>query len=432
MNKKIVSALLIGTVFFFSPCAWAEEKADAKKTDSEIEDLKARVENLEKIVKDAEVTDELGHKLHPIHSIYGLRISGGLTVTAQGVLHSKADNQRGAGAISADIAMESPVGKDGRAVAVFDFQRGTGLQGLPSFFASPNGNATGPNNDIESFNNDQLHVAQFYYEHNFASTVIVSIGQLDPTAYFDTNNFANNERMHFLANEFANNPTIEFGGTENFYSPGARFTYWPVEDIDITIGAFEGNGDYVDMFNKPFLMAELNFKVKPAEREGNYRIYYWNREGRDAAANTANPNNAGLLKAGNSGVGLSIDQEITGALGIWLRAGVQREKVAQFDRFIGGGLNIAGAFGMENDVIGIGYGISLIGKDYKDYKKSSSSNFEAGAEHYMELYYNIAIAGAAQNTGFHISPDIQYVMNPGGDTDASKLFIYGIRLQTFF
>src|SRR3989338_8080281 len=363
MVKKLF-VMLLAALFVFSN-QWAgaaEEKKELKRSDinSELEDLKHRVEDLEKRVKSTEVVDELGHKFHPIHSIYGLKIGGGLTVTAQGVMHSKANNQRGAGAISADIALESPVGKDGRAVAVLDFRRGPGLQNLPSFFTSPNGNTSGTNADIESFDNDQIHVTQFYYEHNIAAGLTASIGQLDITGYFDANEFANNERDQFLANLFVNNPTIEFGGSADFYSPGIRLTYGPVEAMDITVGAFEGNGDYNDMFNKPFLMAE------------------------------------------NKGVGLSIDQAIIDTIGVWLRGGIQREKVAQFDRFVGGGLNITGeSFGRPNDAIGIGYGITLMGKDYKDYKKSSS-NFESGPEHYMELYYNIAVADAAQNTGFHI------------------------------
>ncbi|MEK6540118.1 MAG: carbohydrate porin [Deltaproteobacteria bacterium] len=437
MRKSSFVLLAVLFLFWSQAVPAAEEKKDIKKPtgNSDMEDLKRRVEYLEKWLKGTEVVDELGHKYHPIHSIYGLKIGGGLTMTAQGVSHHKNTNQKGAGALSADIAIESPVGKDGRAVAVFDFQQGNGLQNLPSFFTSPNGNTTGPNNDIESFSNDQLHVAQFYYEHTVAPNLTVSLGQLDPTVYFDTNDFANSERLQFLANEFANNPTIEFGGTGNFYGPGIRLTYAPVETMDVTVGAFEGNGDYNDMFDKPFLMAELNFKIEPFGKKGNYRAYYWNKQGRGATAltNTANPNDASLEKTENKGVGLSIDQEISDSFGLWLRAGVQRKKVAQFDRFAGGGINIAGnEFSRPNDVIGIGYGQALMGKDYKDYKKSSSTGFESGIEQYMELYYNIAVDGAAQSTGFHISPDIQYVINPGGDTNATKLFIYGVRLQAFF
>lgn len=430
--KRLFFALVAGVLMLSSHAVLADENAGAKKPEnaSELEQLKARVDELEKRIKDGEVVDELGHKLHPIHSIYGLKISGGLTITAQGVDYK---NNRGAGAISADIIMESPVGKDGRVVAVFDFQRGAGLQNLPSFFTSPNGNPTGPNNDIESFNNDQLHIAQFYYEHNIMPNLTASIGQLDPTVYFDANLFANNERVQFLANEFANNPAIEFGGTQDFYGPGARITYGPAEEIGITLGAFEGDGDYVDMFSNPFVMAEVDFRLKLLDKAGNYRFYYWSRQGRPDLTNVANPNDASLRKAENNGAGLSIDQAITETFGIWLRAGVQSEKVAQFDKHVSVGVNTSGEiFGRPNDAIGFGYGATFIGKDYENYKKKSSPAFSSDTEHYMEIYYNVAINEAQQYRGFHISPDIQYIINPGGDAHADKLFIYGIRLQAFF
>lgn len=415
---------------------------NAMAADSEVEDLKRRVDELEKRLQKT-VTEELGHKrIHPVHSIYGLSVSGSITMTAQGASKIKGDTGvKGDAAISADLAIESPVGENGRAVLVFDFQRGAGIQNLPSFLTAPNGNATGPNADLESFNDNSLHVTQVYYEHDVTPSLAISVGQLDITGYFDANNFANDERSQFLANTFVNNPTIEFGGSDNFYAPGVRLTYFPVENIDISLGAFEGNGDYANTFDNPFLMAELNVALKPMGREGNYRLYYWHRSGRpdaDAttplvAENLANPNDTALLKADNNGVGLSIDQAVTDTLGFWLRAGMQREKVAQFDRFIGGGLNLSGElFGRQNDSIGFGYGATFMGDDYRDYQRSVNAAFDDGIEHYLELYYNYAIAHSEPDQGFHITPDIQYVINPGGDEEASKVFIYGVRLQTYF
>ncbi|MBI5749986.1 MAG: carbohydrate porin [Nitrospinae bacterium] len=430
--KRLIHILAAAVLIFSDESSGADEKAGSKNQTygSEFEDLKHRVEELEKRIKDGEAVDELGHKLHPIHSIYGLKISGGLTMTAQGTDYK---NNKGAGAISADIVIESPLGKDGRVISVLDFQRGAGLQNLPSFLTSPNGNATGPNNDIESFDNDQLHVAQFYYEHNIVSSLVVSVGQLDPTVFFDINLYANNERVHFLANQFANNPTIEFGASENFYGPGIRLTYSPAELLDITVATFEGDGNYADIFENPFLMAEADFKIKPFDKDGIYRVYYWSRKARPNLTNVANPNDATLINKENSGAGLSIEQLITDTVGIWLRGGIHNEKVAQFDRHFSGGLNIRGEMiNRPNDVIGLGYGMTSMGKDYKDYKTSSSTGFSSDTEQYMELYYNISIGEAAQFKGFHISPDVQYVINPGGDANASKLFIYGIRLQAFF
>ena len=134
---------------------------------------------------------------------------------------------------------------------------------------SPNGNPSGPNADIESFNNDAIHMTQFYYEHNIAGTLVLSVGKLDPTAYFDANDFANNERSQFLANIFVNNPALEFGGSPDFYSPGARATYSPTDAIGLTVAAFEGDGDFSSSFDRPFLFAEADFKAEPLGRPGN-------------------------------------------------------------------------------------------------------------------------------------------------------------------
>ena len=61
------------------------------------------------------------------------------------------------------------------------------------------------------------------------------------------------------------------------------------------------------------------------------------------------------------------------------------------------------------------------------YKEAFSSDCCRSVCHLQHGSYR-----ATQSTGFHISPGIQYVMNPGGDPNATKLFIYGIRFQTFF
>lgn len=422
--KRLLAATAIAALVLGS-------SVSARAEDPEIEALKKRVEALEKSISKEEVVDELGHKFHPIHSIYGLKVGGTLTMTAQSATHTKA-SARGAFALSADIALESPVGKDGRAVVVFDYQRGQGLQGLPSFFTSPNGNASGPNADLESFNNDQAHITQAYYEHN-VEKLDLTLGQLDITGYFDANEFANNERSQFLANVFVNNPAIEFGGSADFYSPGARLTYYPVENFDISLGAFDGNGDYSETFDKPFYMAEANLKISPAGNEGNYRLYYWNKQGRDDIANTANSSDDLLKRAENKGVGVSIDQWLTTNVGVWLRAGTQREKVARFDKHLSAGVHVSGAaFNRENDHLGFGYAATYMGKEYRGFLKASNPNLDTGTERYMELYYNYAVGDATDVTGLHISPDIQYVMNPAGDTGATKVFIYGVRLQTFF
>ncbi|MBI5235825.1 MAG: carbohydrate porin [Deltaproteobacteria bacterium] len=182
-------------------------------------------------------------------------------------------------------------------------------------------------------------------------------------------------------------------------------------------------------------MIEADVKAKPAGMEGNYRLYYWRRSGRGAAdvPNTALPSDASLEKAANEGVGLSINQKLHDNVGVWLRAGKQRHRVARFDRHASAGAHLSGALvHRPEDTAGLAYGVTSMGRTYREYLKSSNSRFDAGYEHYFEVYYNIAIGDATGNTGVHITPDVQYVMNPGGDAVAGKEVIYGVRLQTFF
>ncbi len=427
MFSKPVYATLaaLALAFSFQSVSFADDATD-------INDLKVRVNELEKRVESQEVVDELGHKFHPIHSLYGLKISGGLTLTAHGSNKLKNTSNRGAAAVSGDLVFESPAGKNGTVALVLDFERGPGMTNLPAFFTSPNGNPTGYNADIESFNDTSVHVTQVYYEHNTNDRFFVTIGQLDPTGYFDANDLANDERSQFMAMIFVNNPTIEWGGTDNFYAPGVRMTCFPTENFDVSIGAFEGNGDYADTFDNPFVMAEANLKVD-ALGGGNYRLYYWNRQGREDASTTATPTNAALVKAQNQGVGVSFDQMINDDVGVWFRAGMQRETVAQFDRVVAAGVHIGGhAFGRDNDSVGFGYGATFMGKDYKNYRLSLDSSFNSATEHYMEMYYDYAFNGATELAGLHISPDLQYIVNPGGDSDAGNVFLYGMRMQVYF
>lgn len=408
--------------------ALAQEK-DGKE---EIRELKERLEKLEKKMDESKSAD--GARKHgAVKGIYGVMINGGVTATAQGTNHLKNGPHRGSAMLSADLALAGPVGSDGEVTAVFDIQTGAGPKNLPPLFVSPNGNATGVNNDIESFNNDSVHLTQLYYEHDFNKRLIITLGKLDLTAYFDANRYANSERTQFLANSFVNNPAVEFGGSQDFNGPGMRATGRLSDSLDVTLGAFEGDGNFNDTFDSPFVMAEAGFKAAPNGKEGNYRFYLWTRQGRPNALSTANPTDERLGRSANNGLGFSFDQTLTETLGVWLRAGIQRQKIAQFDKYIGGGLHFSGLLpGRSADVAGLGYGASFTGTAYEDHMKTVAPRFKPGVEHYMEAYYSFAVAGSAANAGVHISPDIQLVINPGGDTDMTNLFVYGIRLQVFF
>lgn len=385
-------------------------------------------------------TAELGHKLHPIHTAFESRISGWLTAIAQGTEGSKDNrgrkNDMAEGSLSMDLFYEATLNGSGRFLFHLDAQQGTGLTNIPPLFVAPNGNPTGPNNDIESFVNDTPHLDEAWYETTFTDgRLTLTLGQLDPTVYFDTNNYANNERYQFIANAFGNNPVIEFGGTGNFYGSGFRLTYFPSEFADITVGAIEGDGDYKEMFDRPFVIAEVDLKPKLGGKDGNYRIYAWQNSlphyKKDGDGNIAfvtavgNPSvNPPTDQIGdkNTGFGMSLDQVLTDALGIWGRLGTQDGDVSQFDRHVSAGLQLSGGdFNRPEDILGVGVALNMISDAYKKAAGLDSN------ELYAEAYYNIAV-----REGFHVTPDIQYIANPGGDDSRDAFFVYGVRAGVMF
>lgn len=387
-----------------------------------------------------DVTAELGHKLHPVHMAFGSRISGWLTAIAQGTIGSKDSsgkkNDMAEGSLSMDLFYEATLNGSGNFMFHLDIQQGQGLTNIPALFASPNGNTTGPNNDIESFANDQVHLDQAWYETTISEgRWTLTLGQLDLTAYFDTNNYANNERFQFIANQFGNNPTIEFGGTGNFYGAGFRLTYSPSDFMDLTLGALDGDGNYTEMFDRPFVIAEVDLKPKLAGKEGNYRFYAWqnslphyrlNGDGISsfvtAIGNPSDKAPSELIGNKNSGFGINFDQVLTDNLGLWARLGIQDGDVSQFDRHVSGGLQISGnLFNRPEDVIGIGVALTMISDAYKN-----ASGFD-GNEIYAEAYYNITA-----REGFQVTPDIQYIVNPGGDDNQDPFLVYGIRAGVMF
>ncbi len=430
-GSGVVVRIFLG---FFLLCLTASSALAAEAAeDQRIKDLEKRIKKLEDRGQDTEVSSERAHRLHPVHSEFGLEITGGITFTLQGV--ANVDGlKRTEAAVSGDLAIEGPIGDKGMAVIVLDFQRGLGLDDL-NFIAAPNGNPTGTNADVESFNDLGINVTQLYYEHHLLGGGLeVSVGQLDITGYFDANNFANDERSQFMANLFVNNPSIEFGGSDNFYSPGVTLVFSPTDLLDITVGVFEGDGDYSRAFDSPFIMAEADFSLSPLGRDGTYRIYYWRRSSRpdgDIAflADTTDP---ALVKAFNQGLGVSLDQYVTEHLGLWLRAGTERGTVSQMKAFIGGGVSATAWFmGREHDTMGLGYGLNFIGRDYKDFMKRTTAGFEPGNEHYVEAYYDLFLGGRG-GMGFHLAPDLQYIINRGGMRNTTDAYIYGMRLQADF
>lgn len=201
----------------------------------------------------------------------------------------------------------------------------------------------------------------------------------------------------------------------------------PAKRVNVMLGVMEGDGDYREMFTRPWSIAEVDLDLDPWGREGTYRFFVWgNHRHHDPAFSL-------LPDARNRGLGVNFDQALTTHVGIWGRYGVQDGRVAQFDRAASLGVQIGG--GLVNrpfDVFGMAYGLTMIGDPYTAAQAlSGNPQFDAN-EGYLEAYYRCVLSGDGERIGVAVSPDVQYVTNAGGDRSIDPIAVYGIRFQAFF
>jgi hypothetical protein len=262
-------------------------------------------------------------------------------------------------------------------------------------------------------------LAEAYYAHEFADgKLIVGAGKAEPFVIIDDNAFAGDPYSQFVGKPFANNPVLD---SENQFAPivGAKFI--PVESV--TIAALGVSSSYPNapvsdqksiytrITDHPMAAVQVTYSPKFGDLRGNYRVYYWN-------ATYHHRNSGGATSPDGSGVGVSFDQMITEKFGLFARVAYSDKNAFDTDWFWSFGANLKGLIpSRKNDELGIGVAAlkGTVGPD------------NLGSEYHFETYYRIYLT-----KNFAVSPDIQYVTNPLGNTHNSGVFAGMVRVQFSF
>lgn len=104
---------------------------------------------------------------------------------------------------------------------------------------------------------EDVRVTELWYEQGlFKDKAVLTFGKLDPTAYFDVNDAANDETTQFLGRIFRNSPVVEFPDN----TAGIRAAYIPTGWFEISYGLFNGNSDrWSKMFDNLFNIGQVRF-----------------------------------------------------------------------------------------------------------------------------------------------------------------------------
>ena len=139
------------------------------------------------------------------------------------------------------------------------------------------------------------------------------------------------------------------------------------------------------------------------------------------------------------GFGLNFEQPLAddGETGIFGRLGWndgnhETWMYTECDRDASLGAQVSGIhWNRPDDRVGIAYGVNGLSEPHREYLEAGGigmllgdGKLNYGLEQAMEIYYRIPVGRYVQ-----ISPDFQFIQNPGYNKDRGPVEVYGVRLH---
>ena len=264
----------------------------------------------------------------------------------------------------------------------------------------------------------------------------LTFGKMDIFGFFDQNEAAGDESVQFLNSVFVHNPLLDAGGEvgvdANGFQPGFVASYLNYRDgaepWRLSLGVF-GAGDrganYQKSLSTPLLMVQAEKQVKMfGGLSGNYRAYAWTRSQVTELD--------GVSTAKHTGLGISVDQQVGDGIKLFGRYGQLVEGELPFDQALSVGAEISGNYwGRGADAIGVGASWLKASSAYRaaggegDLDGDGTADFTftpSGAEKVAEIYYRFRVSPQ-----FEITPDFQWIGNPGTNRNADSVKVFAVR-----
>jgi porin len=376
------------------------------------------------------ITDNLNPKLAEFGLDVGIGVTNVYQVNTKGGTSTHKKNGRYTGSYDVELSadLQKLLGLD--AGILFLHLEG-GWPDAEGIDSDSVGSAFGVN--ANAIGNDAIIVKQLFYEGPFFDeSLLITIGKIDLTGIFDKNAYADDEITQFLNAAFVDNPTIPFPE----YCLGAILTWSINDDWYIMAGVGDAQADRRETgFRTTFqgedyffyaLETVVNTQLDSdnGSMPGTYRVGLWNDPQPKANSDSVKNNRDDV------GIYTSCDQvfykenddpDDSQGLGIFFRYGYAPSKRNDITNFVSFGLQYQGLIdGRDEDVLGLGFA-----RGY--FSDSADVTYSDDYENAVELYYNTKV-----NEMFNVSPAVQYITNPGGNSSSKDAFVAGVRVQVIF
>jgi len=281
--------------------------------------------------------------------------------------------------------------------------------------------------------------------------LVFSAGTFSADDYFDDNPYSHDPRTQFMNWAMWESAAWDYPADIVGFTAGA-VAEWNMPDCEWHFGVFmephEANGlrldPHIDKAHSEVLQYDRRYSL--GGFPGTVRAFvYWNEANMGSyaeAASQAAPENVTLTRAYRSkaGVGVSWDQQLTDALGGFVRLSwndghAESFTFTEIDESIAAGLAWSGkAWGRPGDTAGVSLAVDGISSEHRRYLAEGGTGLILGdgalayaPEEILEVYY------AFQATRWlQLGPDVQYIRNPGYNSARGPVPVCAIRAHVEF
>lgn len=355
----------------------------------------------------------------------------------------------------ADVTVSMPAGEIGNATSSifghFRIGQGKGVADNMTAFSGPNatafqlGAAVTPDTSAvmlaEAWYQAEIPLPLGGFKPQSKQTLTINFGKMDPFVFFDQNTAANDESRQFLSSMFVHNALLDnplaanLGADGYGFSPGVRVAWKnqenKPENYQLSLGVFgSGPGAAFDgAFKAPFVIAQAETETRTFGAQGHYRLLLW--------TNGQAPTYVADELKSHRGIGLNFDQRVGDYSTVFGRYGKGWGQHLPFDQTLSLGAEFGGSYwDRAADALGVAVGFNRTSSEFRrealtldaDGDGVADYGFKArGTEKTVEAYYRYRI-----NERFEITPDLQWVDAPAGNSSASSAIIVGVRAQIVY
>lgn len=280
--------------------------------------------------------------------------------------------------------------------------------------------------------------------------MVITAGKFGIDDIFDNNSYSHNPRTQFL------NWSLMSTGAWDYPANVRGYTYNAVaEYIDLHFAVRIASSMVPAVANGPTLdfnltkahseTFELEHMHQIKERKGSVRLLLFHTTAHMGSyiqtLTTQNPKDTlditktRMYGRNKYGISLNAEQEIGNYSGVFFRASWNDGKnetwaFTEIDQSISAGLSMDGTlWKRKNDRVGAAFVINGISSSHKQYLTSGGSGFILGdgklnyaCESILEVFYAFQVT-----PGFSLSPDYQFIANPGYNKDRGPVNVFALR-----